>query len=120
MSSCYFYFSRDGLRVAITDGKSRIKFLEMKIKPEDLYGIFASYGAVPCQLEFNKLQHVDKKLEVQEFIFEVSEADISVAIEECKKVCPEGWIADTYYGSKGSFFEKDDKKLARTTLRRYT
>ena len=41
----------------------------------------------------------------------------SDAAYECaKKVCPEGWTADCYFGSPGSFFDKDGKSFARCTI----
>ena len=32
---------------------------------------------------------------------------------------PDGWVADRYFGSQGSFFEKDDIRWARCTIRRW-
>jgi hypothetical protein len=46
-------------------------------------------------------------------------SDKEQAMELAKEHCPYGWTPDLYFNSQDSFFYKDKKRFARTTIRRW-
>lgn len=64
-----------------------------------------------------------KKLETRNFEFELPEHNynnrLEITRETVKKVVPDGWTPDMSFSSRESFFTRDKKEYARTTLRRW-
>ena len=70
-----------------------------------------------------KRKKLNKKLEHKRFVFKLPPVDgwrdKETAKEIIQKVCPEGWKPDMGFNSQDSFFSKDGKEYARTTIRRW-
>jgi hypothetical protein len=63
------------------------------------------------------------KVEVREnFEFEIPDCFNNgkmYAIENIRKLCPEGWTPDISFTSRDSFFDRNDKHYARTMIRKW-
>ncbi len=78
-------------------------------------------------VEVLNLDRINKKHEHKPFEFELPVVDDrfnyeqreKIAKECVKDLCPDGWVADTYFSSQNSFFSKDGKEYARTIIRRW-
>lgn len=119
-------FGDEGATIEIRDQPSREVVCEVTLTPEQTCQALSRLGETHCKVKYGELKNVGKKEEYKEFIFEIPsissyrrEDRKTIAKEIVKEVCPEGWEPDLYFGSQDSFFTKDDKKYARTMIRRW-
>lgn len=119
----------DEVRLEIRDEGASITFLTTIISPEDFCRLLSRQANVKTISQIRGIDKIGKKMEHKPFEFKLpdgfqraykdnGEQDIllkSLADSQLK----EGWEADRYFGSQGSFFEKDGEKWARVTIRRY-
>ena len=120
-------FDDGGMIIEVHDNPSSSTFLKVKLNPKQTCQALSRSAHTDCKVEVFNLDRVGKKMEYKPFEFPVRKLDEypvgkddkQLAISEVERVCPEGWIPDLYFGSQGSFFEKDDVRWARTTIRRY-
>lgn len=114
---------RESTTIELHDRKSNITFARVKLTPEQLSGALSRTARTECETEVFGLENVNKQMEMKDFTFEIPPELSSRSTEILKQIalreCPEGWVPDYYYGSKTSFFHKDGKKYARTTIRRW-
>lgn len=122
--------SPDKTTIQIQDTGSRIQFIEITLTPEQLSAVLSRQAYVNCQLEVKGLEKVGTVQETMTFEFEMIETydyknrstiahNYCLAEMNAKGLLTEGWEADKSYSSQGSFFKKEDKQYARTTLRRW-
>lgn len=111
------------IRIDVTDETSRTRFLALELDLAAFAEAITGLAGIECDIDVHNLDRVGKKLEKREIEFLVAEKvwlhDKELAIDLAKAATPEGWVADTYYGSKDSFFTKDGDQWARTTIRRW-
>ena len=120
-------FGDDGLRIEVRDGKASTMFARIKLNQKQSCQALSRLGHTPCKIEVYGLDKVGKKHENKTFEFEMPEKNEylygdpqkALAVVTVKKVCPEGWEPDLYFSSQNSFFEKNGKPWARTTIRRW-
>lgn len=121
-------FSEEGLRVELIDRLSGITFVRVKLNQEQTCQAMSRLAHTHCDIEVFGLEVVGKCLEIKDLTFPIGNVDYydrkKVAIEKALEFCPEGWVPDEYYGSKGSFYDKKDKDgnkitWARTHIRRW-
>lgn len=118
-ASISMLFGEDGLRIEVRDALSRAGFVDIFLTPEQVCMAFSRLSNTPCKMEIRDLDKIGKKMEHKSFEFEIlGEGKESAAIQAAK-VCPEGWTPELYFGSQNSFFERDDKRFARCTIRRW-
>lgn len=112
---------REKTKIELFDENSRITFATATLTPEQLSSALSRLSLTECSIDVHELQKVGKKLEHKELVFEVrsayekSEDAYKIACE----IVDDGWIPDSYFGSKNSFFTKDNKHYARCTIRRW-
>lgn len=113
----------DYISIRVEDELSGARFLGIELPLGDFSLCVTGRSGVPCKMELRELQNVGKKKESKELIFEMPECcyddRIASARTEALRHTPEGWTANTYYGSQDSFFAKDGKQWARTTIVRW-
>lgn len=114
-----------GATITIRDEISNETIAHVELSPQDFCLALSRRVYVPCDVKTGYLDRVGKKMIMDELNF-VMPPDIpykdrqKVAITEAAKVCPEGWVPDTYYGSQKSFFRgADGQEYARTIIRRW-
>ncbi len=114
----------DETTIEVEDKNSRTMFLRLKLNPEGLSAALSRHASVPCDLEVSNLDRVGKNHEHEDFEFEIpNKAALSRNWDELRELAQaqlsDGWIVDKYFGSKNSFFTRNDKQYARCTIRRY-
>lgn len=115
----------DSVVIVLTDSQARIDFATIELTPEAFTAALGRLSNVECSsLELSGLDLVGLVHENQWFEFELpAHADYSnekkLALAMVDEVCPEGWKADHYFDSQGSFFRKGEKRFARCTIRRW-
>lgn len=119
----------DYTEITIEDTGANISIVKVKLTPIQLSAILSRQGYVECECVVGDLSKVGTIMENQSFEFEYNKADGYKAIDNkalaaaCDKALIENglteWISDNYYGSQNSFFQKDGKSFARTTIRRW-
>lgn len=120
----------NGARIEVEDESSGIRFLKINLSAEQFMACLGRLANVECDLELQGLEQVGKALEVGEYEFKIPAELYShrytnrnffddAAQELAQSQLTDGWIADSYFGSQGSFFQKDGEQWARVTIRRW-
>lgn len=117
----------DSIRITIEDRKAGVEFVELELTREQFINAALNrLGNTEVKKTIVRdLDRVGKKMEMGVFEFEIPE-DISKFSEEEKEFaikhatkCPDGWLPDLGFNRQDSFFNKDGKRYARTTIRRW-
>ena len=112
----------DCVEISLHDSDASITFANVKMKPEQFCQALSRLIHTKCEkMEVNGLEKVGKKMEHREIVFPINGKyrDKGAALAVVDKYCPAGWVASRYFGSQGSFFTRDGKEYARTTIRRW-
>lgn len=117
--------NRDETTIEIKDENANVRFVSVKLTPEQLSAALSRQMCVECELEVKGIENVGKIHENKSFEFEIPESLPTRRNElELQKIAQsklsDGWIADAYFGSQNSFFKKDGKQYARVTIRRWS
>lgn len=117
-------FNEEGLKIEVMDTASRIEFLEIQLTQEQTCEALARIANTPCELEVRGLENVGKKREHKPFEFALPEDTIyhnkkEKATATANLLCPDGWVAATYFNSQDSFFDRGGKPWARTNIFRF-
>jgi hypothetical protein len=116
----------DEVEIEIYDPQSRCVFVSLVLTPSEFcQAAFGRLVRIPCTILVDNLEKVGKELNLDKIRFELpkdylyaNKSDLKEKAEELAvKNCPEGWTPDLYFGSQNSFFEKDGKLWAQTTIR---
>lgn len=110
--------------IEIMDELSRITFVEVKLTPQQLSAALSRLCNIDCEIDVMGLDRVGKKHEHDKLEFEITDSLRSSRNEKllqhiAQSKLSDGWIAESYFGSKDSFFTKDGKPYARVTIRRW-
>ena len=118
-------FSEDGFRLELHDRDAGEQFVRIHLNNKQTCQVLSRLACTECEsAEVFNLECVGKKLEHKPFEFRMPD-NISykdrkeIAIAEAQKQCPEGWVPDTYFGSKDSFVIRNKEQWAKTTIRRW-
>jgi hypothetical protein len=112
----------DAITITIHDETAGIGFLEIVLSREQFINATMNHlGRTEVKSAVARgLEIVGKTMEQQPFTFEIpSWHDKDAAVKLAQKLCPAGWTPDLHFGSQDSFFHKDGKVFARTTVRRW-
>jgi len=119
-------FDRDNrTTIEIYDGDACIRFVQVTMTNDQVASALSRLGHTPCIVEVRGLDCVGKKREHKSFEFEIPfgepwhEGYVDRVCEAVKEKCPQGWEPDLSFSSQDSFFDKDGKRWARTTIRRW-
>lgn len=111
--------------IIVHDDASSTPFLELTMTFEQFVNAAMNrmgYTQV-ASATLHNIERVGKKLETRNFEFELPDhrfdKRVEIARETVKKVIPDGWTPDMGFSSQGSFFTRDEKPYARTTIRRW-
>lgn len=114
----------DEIRISITDNDASITFLEISITPKSfIRAIMERLSNSPCKATVYNLDKIGKKMEYKSLEFPMPihgyyDREI-VAEKEARRLCPEGWEPDIYFGSQNSFFYREQRLWAQITIRRW-
>ena len=109
------------------DADSGITFATVNLNQEQTCQSLSRLSNTHCVIEVFGLENVGKLQEHEEFVFEIPKEIFKTqstplnqaCLKELKKLGMEEWKPDNYYGSQNSFFDKGDKRYARTIIRRW-
>jgi len=111
------------ISIELIDEASGIHFVDAKMSFEDFAKAITGQAHMKMHFKARGLDRVGKVMEHKPFEFVIPKCDyhdrLHIAEKIAVRICPEGWVPDKYFGSKDSFFEKDGKQYARTTIRRW-
>lgn len=118
------FISATGTIIQIKDNQANAQFVEVFLTPEELSMALGRQAHVPCKIDVYNIEKIGKKHENESFVFEIPpNLTTSRNSDELQKIAQsllsDGWIADGYFGSQNSFFQKDGKHYARCTIRRW-
>jgi hypothetical protein len=118
--------SDEGATITVHDMTACIEFLEIKLNAEQFCAALGRLGYVHCEAEVRGLEHVGMKQQRRRLEFEI---DKNVQFDRREKperlfsaaraATPDGWEFDRAFNSQGSFFNRDNKNFACTTIRRW-
>lgn len=116
----------DFIEVRITDDTSATEFVTVKVRLADFTNCITGLSRVSCIGEVIGLEVIGKTHEHKKLVFENPE-NLSRYNEDgrekltklAEKECPKGWTPDATFDSQDSFFTKDGKHYAQTTIRRW-
>lgn len=116
----------DAIIIKVHDIDSSTTFVELTLTREQFINA-AMNRLSNCGVEKASVMHLDrvgKTMELKSFEFELPEGVDYTSNEEeicriARQTVPEGWTPDLYFRSQNSFFKKDKKHFARTTIRRW-
>jgi hypothetical protein len=116
--------SGNGMKIELVDNDASCIFAVVKLNAVQTCQALSRLGYTECSMEVFNLDQVGKKMEHKPFEFEIPQDSPwkkgrEIIAEIAKEKCPEGWKPDLSFSSQGSFFRKDDKQYARTTIRRW-
>ena len=109
--------------IKVHDGDANITFACLTLTPEQLAQALSGISFTDCEVEVFDLEKIGTRFENKIFEFEILDNDWQTreasALEQVEKVCPEGWESQLYFRSQDSFFERDGKHYAQTSIRRW-
>jgi hypothetical protein len=110
--------------IEIHDADASIKFLSIQLSPEQLSSALSRLSQVPCVIDLHGLDKIGKKMEHKIFAFKISkEINNSRHAEKLREIAQslltDGWIAEGYFASQNTFFERGGKQYARCVIRRW-
>jgi len=113
----------DYIEIRFCDDDAAIEFATAKLSLADFAAAVTGLARVDCEIETRGLEHVGKKMETDTIEFQMPKGNCNdrkeVARDIVDRYCPMGWVPDRYFGSQGSFFDRDGRLWARTTIRRW-
>jgi hypothetical protein len=119
--------NREYTTIEIEDDLASTTFVKARLTPEQLSAVLSRQARIDCELEIRGLEKIGKKHENKYFEFEIQKGLRDSKYSESLRTIAqnllnnqdEGWIAEGYFSSQNSFFEKDGKQYARCTIRRW-
>jgi hypothetical protein len=116
--------SERGAFIEIHDDKANTLFLRTEIPVKKFMAMMGRQSYVPVQMEVMNLEKIGKKHEWKRHVVEMPNnveynERKALASKRVADTLPEGWESDDSFTSQDSFFQKDGKEYAQTTIRRY-
>lgn len=117
----------DSTSIEIEDNNANTQFVKLRMTASEFQRALSRECMIKCELYIKGLDKIGKKHENKQFSFPISDELRSSANSEKLRVIAqdlldeqnEGWIADSYFGSQGSFSGYGDKCMAHATVRRW-
>ena len=121
------FIDRDETMIQVVDSDSGVTFLEMHLTNEQTCQMLSRLSRVEVEkATVRGLDLIGKKMESSDYEFEIPKSIYECGNRDSKELkriadsnLTDGWSALSYFGGKNSFFEKDGKFYARTTIRRW-
>ena len=118
-------FNDDGLTIEIRDYNASVTFVDIHMTSEQVCQAFSRLAHTPVEsCEIRGVEYIGKVMENKRFEFQLPPKSTVVnrkelACQALSSECPEGWEPSNSFSSQDSFFSKDGKEYARTTIRRW-
>ena len=117
--------NRKHTTIEIEDNNANVRFLTIKLTPEQLSEALSRMMYVDWEIEVRGLEKVGKTHENKIFEFEIpkelASSNNEIKLQEiAQNLLTDNWIADGYFSSQNSFFIKENKQMARCTIRKWS
>ena len=120
----------NGARIEVEDESSGVRFLKINLSAEQFMACLGRLSMVECDIDVRWLDLIGKMRETGKHEFKIPAELYGLRYERgtfftdalqelAQSQLTDGWIADSYFGSQGSFFQKDGEQWARVTTRRW-
>lgn len=121
---------KESTHIEVRDRNANTTFLRIEIDPNQLSALLSKQGNVKCELDIRGLDSIGKNHEHETFEFilpkwfertydyDLVDEQDKLLMEYANRLLTDGWEADSYFGSRDSFFKKDGENWARVTIRR--
>lgn len=116
----------DSVRIELIDKDASVTFFEGEMTHTAFVNALARLGCVGMEnATVCGLDRIGKRMEHKTIEFQFANSttiyanEKDLALKEMPRYVPEGWVSDGYFGSQRSFFDKDGKRWARCTVRRW-
>ncbi len=118
------HFRPEGLRIEVIDHEANLTFCQVELTAEQMANALSGLAYCQAKVEVGGLDKVGLRMEHETLEFPLPEGTKyrnvkEVAVEQVKYFCPDGWEADLWFSSQGSFFRLNGQEFARTTIRRW-
>lgn len=115
------------LEIELAERVTTQAIAKIKFTPEQWFNLISGLGYTKClaKVDLDAVSRIGKKMQMAPLTFEMpddgwlAEYRKKIARKLAKEKCPDGWEPDLHFGSQGSFFNKEGKSWARTTIRRW-
>lgn len=111
------------INITVRDRSSRTNFLTVEVSLANFTQAITGLAETDCQIEVRNLDRVGLKKESKALEFSTPEGsgyrNKEMAFKEALRLCPEGWSVNNYFNSQDSFFTKDGREWARTSIVRW-
>jgi hypothetical protein len=114
----------DRTTIEFHDDASSITFLRAVLSPAQTVQALSRLSYTDCEVELIKIDRVGKVMTHKKHSFEIPkeikhQRDVSKLISLCEATKPDGWVSDNNFSSQDTFFSKDGKDYAQTTIRQW-
>lgn len=113
------------LEIELAEGITTNYIAKIRFSPQQWFNAISGLGCSQCDatISYDAVSHIGKRMEMLPLVFEMPKdawpKQKEIARKLAKEKCPEGWSPDLYFGSQGSFFNKEGKSWAKTAIRRW-
>lgn len=117
--------NRESTTIEIIDDEASLTFVRVTLTPDQLSSALSKMAYTNCSIEVNGLDKVGKTMINKVHDFDITGLDMPydkrthILSEKIKETLPDGWISDNYFNSQSTFFKKDGRDYARTTIRQW-
>lgn len=118
---------REYISIRVKDHTSKVRFLEIEIDLDEFTKALTGMGETPCNIKCRNLNKVGRELISKNVEVEMGDdwptsTSKSLANQRVLKLIEKtgkDWIIFSGFSSQNSFFKRDGKNYARTSLRRW-
>ena len=111
------------ITISIVDKKANIEFAEIELSLSNFTEALTGMGHTDCLFTVRGLANVGKVIQRKVIQYELPDCDYSnrkeIATKIGKNLMDDDWELDVYFGSQDSFFAKDGKQYANTSMFRW-
>lgn len=113
--------NRDETTIELRDVDASVTFAKVTLTPEQLSTALSRLMYVPCIINISQIDKIGKIHENRSFVFEIPKdlRDDEKLQKIAQGLLTDGWVAENYFGSQNSFFQRDGKYFATVTIRRW-
>lgn len=116
----------DKTTIELIDMDANITFVKVELTPKQLSEALSRIAHTECDINVFGLDNIGKTMVNKRHEFEIptgirfGNADFKETLSELiKETLPDGWISDNYFNSQDTFFKRDGKEYAQTTIRQW-
>jgi len=112
------------VHIELRDPNAIVRFLALSMDMANFTRALGGLSCCDCEIEVHDLEKVGKIRESKPLEFELATHDfgdkrMAMASAAAADRCPDGWTPNVSFNSQDSFYTRDGKSWARTTMHRW-